>query len=178
MQTCTHLFAHSFSAITYLLSCPVPSASAHTRCPPKALPVQTTSFLHSSMSSYPATLRSCTPISSELQSAHTHTHTHTHMHARTGPCVHAHQSYCVPPTVYYCPSYIGHFGYPPRVTSGETGYHFTNLVSWCCVVCVLGGSVCEGPGEGMTGTVLTCICAAVCCSSELFPLLTDSTTSH
>ena len=137
MHTCTHLFAHSFSAITCLLSCPVPSASAHTRCPPKALLVQTTSFLHSSMSSYPATLRSCTPTSSELQSAHTHTHTHTHtcMHAPALVCTHISRTVFFLRTVYYCPSYIGHFGYPPRVTSGETGYHFTNLVSWCCVVC-------------------------------------------
>ena len=138
MHTCKHLFALSFSAITYLLSCPVPSASAHTRCPPKALPVRTTSFLHSSMSSYPAIHLSCTPTSSELQSAHTHTHTHTHMHACTHrplcarTSVVLYSSYCV---LLYCPSYIGHFGYPPRVTSGETGYHFTNLVSWCCVVC-------------------------------------------
>ena len=61
------------------------------------------------MSSYPATRHSYTPTSSEHPG-----------HACT---LILHR----PPASAF--SYIDRFGYPPRVTSGETGYHFTNLVS-------------------------------------------------
>ena len=86
------------------------------------------------MSSYPATRHSYTPTSSEYPG-----------HACT---LILHR----PPASAF--SYIDRFGYPPRVTSGETGYHFTNLVSNNSGVLFV--------GEGKEGEVISVKRLLVC----------------